>query len=152
MPPYRSSVSVAALLFVCGYITFTSCVCTAYYSTTLPAMRTSCRIQSTSVFTPTRTFSLNNNHGIAQPKIQNVRVTNKRHLSSSSLSMHMGHSHSHHHHHSHSHQSNRNNKNNYLVPRGWRGKLLFMLGRRPTRILFAGLITLLPAVLKAAKA
>ena len=27
-----------------------------------------------------------------------------------------------------------------------------MLGRRPTRILFAGLITLLPAVLKAAKA
>mmetsp|Transcript_14134 Transcript_14134/g.23106 ORF Transcript_14134/g.23106 Transcript_14134/m.23106 type:complete len:632 (+) Transcript_14134:91-1986(+) len=154
MPPYRSSVSAAASLFVCSFI-FTSCV-HAYSTTSLATtMRTSytCRTQSTSMaFVPARTFSLNN-VGSVHVKNQNFRVTKKRHLSSSSLSMHMGHSHSHHHHHSHSHQSNNhNNKSNYLVPRGWRGKLLFMLGRRPTRILFAGLITLLPALLKAAKA
>eukprot|EP00985_Skeletonema_marinoi_P004715 scaffold2046_cov97-Skeletonema_marinoi.AAC.4 len=113
-------------------------------------MRTSYQSQSTSAFVPARTFFLNN-HGAAHPN-KNIRVSKKRNLSSSNLSMHMGHSHSHHHHHSdHSDQSN-NNKSNYLVPKGWRGKLLFMLGRRPTRILFAGLITLIPPLLKAAKA
>eukprot|EP00984_Skeletonema_dohrnii_P003593 scaffold1219_cov81-Skeletonema_dohrnii-CCMP3373.AAC.5 len=136
--------SAATSLFVCGII-ITSCV-HAYSS---PAMRTSFQSQSTSAFVPARTFSLNN-HGAAYPNT-NIRVSKKRNLSSSNLSMHMGHSHSHHHHHNHSDQSN-NNKSNYLVPKGWRGKLLFMLGRRPTRILFAGLITLIPPLLKAAKA
>jgi len=136
--------SAATSIFVCGII-ITSCV-HAYSS---PAMRTSFQSQSTSAFVPARTFSLNN-HGAAHPN-KNIRVSKKRNLSSSNLSMHMGHSHSHHHHHNHSDQSN-NNKSNYLVPKGWRGKLLFMLGRRPTRILFAGLITLIPPLLKAAKA
>mmetsp|Transcript_22216 Transcript_22216/g.44664 ORF Transcript_22216/g.44664 Transcript_22216/m.44664 type:complete len:622 (+) Transcript_22216:98-1963(+) len=144
MPSYRSSMSAATSIFVCGII-ITSCV-QAYSS---PAMRTSFQSQSTSAFVPARTFSLNN-HGAAHPNT-NIRVSKKRNLSSSNLSMHMGHSHSHHHHHNHSDQSN-NNKSNYLVPKGWRGKLLFMLGRRPTRILFAGLITLIPPLLKAAKA
>ena len=72
--------------------------------------------------------------------------------SSASLSMHMGHSHSHHHHHSHSHQSNNNNnKSSYLVPRGWRGKLLLLSKRRIVRIVFAALITLLPPFLKSIK-
>lgn len=70
--------------------------------------------------------------------------------SSTSLSMHMGHSHSHHHHHNHSHQSN-NNKSSYLVPRGWRGKLLYLSKRRIVRIVFAALITLLPPFLKSIK-
>lgn len=148
MPSCRSSISAAVSLFVCGFI-FTSCA-HAYSSSPSMAMRTSChQVHLTSAFVPIRTFSLNN-HGTVHPNNKHMRLTKKRNLRSSSLSMHMGHSHSHHHHHNHSHQSN-NNKSNYLVPRGWRGKLLFLLGRRPTRILFAGLITLIPPLLKAAK-
>ena len=63
--------------------------------------------------------------------------------SKSTLSMHMGHSHSHHHHdHSHTPAKKR------PLPKGWRGKLLLLSGRAPVRILFAGLITLVPPLLK----
>lgn len=68
--------------------------------------------------------------------------------------MHMGHSHSHHHHHDHS-SSNKNNntpyssnKQKYLVPKGWKGHLLSLTSRKAIRILFAGLITLVPRLLK----
>lgn len=57
--------------------------------------------------------------------------------------MHMGHSHSH----SHDH-SPATKKVQRTIPKGWRGKLLLLSGRRAVRILFAGLITLLPPILK----
>ena len=63
----------------------------------------------------------------------------------STLSMHMGHSHSHNHH-SHSHTPSQQKKR--PLPKGWRGKLLLLSGRRPLRILFAALITLLPPIIK----
>ena len=63
----------------------------------------------------------------------------------STLSMHTGHSHSHNHH-SHSHTPSQQKKR--PLPKGWRGKLLLLSGRRPLRILFAALITLLPPILK----
>ena len=52
--------------------------------------------------------------------------------------MHMGHSHSHHHH-DHSHSAAKR-----AVSKGWKGRLL----RRPVRVLFAALITLLPPIVK----
>ena len=58
---------------------------------------------------------------------------------------HMGHSHSHNHHHSHSHATKQKKK---PLPKGWRGKLILITGRRPVRILFAALITLLPPIIK----
>ncbi|KAL7529036.1 hypothetical protein ACHAWF_002818 [Thalassiosira exigua] len=54
--------------------------------------------------------------------------------SKSTLSMHMGHSHSHHHH-DHSHATAKRS-----APKGWM--------RRPVRVLFAALITLLPPIVK----
>lgn len=57
--------------------------------------------------------------------------------------MHMGHSHSHNH---HSHRPIQQTKR--PLPKGWRGKLLLLSGRRPLRILFAALITLLPPIIK----
>lgn len=62
--------------------------------------------------------------------------------------MHMGHSHSHHHHHSHDHSSSAAAAKKRPLPKGWRGKLLLFSSRRAVRILFAGLITLLPPIIK----
>jgi cation diffusion facilitator family transporter len=76
--------------------------------------------------------------------------------------MHMGHSHSHHHHHHHNDRhrdpsttttttTTTTTVKKVSSPRGgWGGKLLLLSGRRAVRILFAGLITLLPPILKRA--
>ena len=72
----------------------------------------------------------------------------RRPQTTTTLSMHMGHSHSHNH---HDHSHNNTNQNKRPIPKGWRGKLVLFSSRRAVRILFAGLITLLPPVLKAAK-
>lgn len=58
--------------------------------------------------------------------------------------MHMGHSHSHSHHHSHSTHTPKKRQ----VPKGWRGKLMLLSGRRAVRVLFAALVTLVPPLLK----
>lgn len=150
MPRRYSSVSATAASSVFLCLVFTSCV--QAYSPS--ALRTSYQTQATSSFLPARSRQLRSRHHGTGSGINTV-AKKKRNLSSSNLSMHMGHSHSHHHHHSHSHQSDNkpknNNNSNYLVPKGWRGNLLLLLGRRSVRFLFAGLITLLPPLLKAVK-
>mmetsp|Transcript_20671 Transcript_20671/g.41970 ORF Transcript_20671/g.41970 Transcript_20671/m.41970 type:complete len:617 (-) Transcript_20671:286-2136(-) len=73
---------------------------------------------------------------ISQPHVTSSRSA------ATTLSMHMGHSHAHHHDHSHSTQQAK------PLPKGWKGKLVLLSSRRAVRILFAGLITLLPPILK----
>ena len=75
---------------------------------------------------------------------QIIKPPSFQYKSINSLSMHMGHSHSHNHH----SQYEPAQQTKRPLPKGWRGKLLLLSGRRPLRILFAALITLLPPIIK----
>jgi len=81
------------------------------------------------------------------PRTSNLSISPTTSRKSNTKLYHMGHSHSHNHHHSHSHATSTKQKKKPL-PKGWRGKLILITGRRPVRILFAALITLLPPIIK----